>query len=88
MQVLKESKVKFVPAVGVHLLTSFWICLWFSHSSRSICLTLEKKKKGLLLILNLPSHFSQVFPYPAGRGVWAPFFIFPVVLQGWGLSLG
>ena len=39
MQVLKDSKVKFVSAVGVHLLTSFWICLRFSHSSRSYCLT-------------------------------------------------
>ena len=29
---------------GVHLLTSFWICLWFSLSSRSYYLTLGKKK--------------------------------------------
>ena len=45
MQVLKGSKVKFISAV-VFLLTSFWIPLWFAHSSRSYCLCLKKKKKG------------------------------------------
>ena len=35
MQLLMKSKVKFVSAVGVHLLASFWICLWLSLSSRS-----------------------------------------------------
>ena len=38
-----KSKLKFVSAVGVRLLTSFWICVWFSL--RPYCLTLEKKKK-------------------------------------------
>ena len=41
MQVLKESKVKFVSAIGVCLLTSFCICLWFSHSFRSYYLTVR-----------------------------------------------
>ena len=35
MQVVMTSKVKFVSAFGVHLLTFFWIRLWFSLSSRS-----------------------------------------------------
>ena len=43
-QVLMKSKVKFVSAVGVYLLTSSWIHLWFSFSSRFYCLTLEKNK--------------------------------------------
>ena len=46
MHILKDSKVKFVSAVGVHLPTSFWMCLWFFHSSRSYCLTLERKKEA------------------------------------------
>ena len=45
MQVLKDSKVKFVSTVGVSLLTFFWICVWSSHSSGSFCLTLERKLK-------------------------------------------
>ena len=45
MHILKDSKVKFVSTVGVHLLTSFWICLRFSHSSRSIVLVLGETTK-------------------------------------------
>ena len=41
MQVLMKGKIYFVSAVGVHLLTSFWICLSFNLSSRTYCVTLE-----------------------------------------------
>ena len=44
MEVLMKSKVKFVSAVGVRLLPSFWACPWFSLSSRSYCVTLGEKK--------------------------------------------
>ena len=57
-QVLQVSKVKFASPVGVHLLTSFCICLWFSHSSRPYCLILMGEK-SLLLILNLPIWFCM-----------------------------
>ena len=45
MKVLMKSKVIFVSALGVHLLTSFWVCLWFCLSTRSCCLTLGKEKQ-------------------------------------------
>ena len=88
MQVLKGSKVKFISAV-VFLLTSFWIPLWFAHSSRSYCLCLKKKKKP-------PADFTltelrlHVFLDRSGRGGLgsAQLFYFPVVQQGCGLSLG
>ena len=35
IQVLRKSQVKFISAVGIHLLTSFWIHLCFLISSRS-----------------------------------------------------
>ena len=42
IQVTMKRKVKLVSAVVICLLSSFWICLCFSHSSRSDCLTLKK----------------------------------------------
>ena len=45
MHILIKSKIKFVSVVGFCLLTSFWISLWFSLSSRSYSLTLGEKKK-------------------------------------------
>ena len=45
MQVMKDMRVKFVSAVGVHHLTSFLICLWSFHFSRFYCLTFGKIKK-------------------------------------------
>ena len=76
MQVLKASKGKFVSAVGGSLLTSLWVCLWSSHSSRSYCLTL--KKENLLLTLEL-------FPDAAGRGglgsIFSPKFIIHFFVQ-------
>ena len=73
MQILKYSKVKFVTAVDVSLLTSFWISLFSSLSSRSYCLTLEKKEKP-------PADFKSAkqvllfFLDAVGRGV---LFFFP-----------
>ena len=62
MQILKDSKVKFVSAVGVSLLTSFWMCVWSSIAPGLMVLYLEKKKKSILLTLNLPSRFCW-FPW-------------------------
>ena len=67
MQVLLKTKVKFVSAV-VCLLTSFWICLWFSLSSGSYCLTLEKeKKKGKERKRKCAQLVLQIFQGPTGR---------------------
>ena len=68
MQVLKVSKVKFVSAIDVCLLTSFWIHLWFSHSSRSYCLGLVDKKKKPPTDFKPANLVLQVFPDLAGRG--------------------
>ena len=75
MQVLKNSKVKFVSAVSVSLLTSFWVCLCSSDSSRFYCLTLRwKKKKSLLLTLSLPNGFCWSSWILQAEGGWALFF--------------
>ena len=70
IQVLKDGKVKFVSAVGVSLLTSFWVCLWSSQSSRSFFLILGKTKT-LLLILNLPRGFCCSSWILQARKGWA-----------------
>ena len=64
-----KSKVKFVSAVGVRLLPSFWACPWFSLSSRSYCVTLAGGGSPLLVVKCI--HLAlQVFPAPAcGGGV-------------------
>ena len=56
MQVLKDSKVKFASVVGVHLLTSFWICFWFCISSTT--------RGWFVQLLATP----PVSPLPASRG--------------------
>ena len=97
MHVLKVMKVKSVSAVGVHLVT----CLLFSHGSKSYCLTLEKiktKTKTKIKIkikikdptaeLNLASWFCWSSWMLQAKGGWAPLISFPVVLRGWGLTLG
>ena len=40
-----KINVKHVSAVGVCLVISFWICLWFHLSSGLTLLHLKKKKK-------------------------------------------
>ena len=61
--------------------SDFFICLWFSLSSVPYCITLEGGKNPL------PSQFSRSWLLQA-EGGWAPFFFFPVVLQGLGFRLG
>ena len=78
-----DSKVKFVSALGVHLLTRFWVCRQFSHDSRSYCLNLVGVGGRLLLILNLPNWFCRSSLILQAERGWAPFF-FLVVQQGWG----
>ena len=89
MQVLKNSKMKYVSAVGVHLLISFWIDLQFSHSSRSYWLTIGKKKKKPLADFTCETGFVGLpgSCRKKGAGLIFFFFCFPVVPQGWGLSL-
>lgn len=77
MQVLKDGKVEFVLTVGVCILTSLWICLWFSHSSSFCCLTLKKNASCY--------KSSQIM---LAEGSWALLFSFLVVLQWLWLSLG
>ena len=72
MQYLQASRENFVSVIGLSLLLSFSICLWCFHSSWSYCLTLgskKKKKKSLLLTLNLPTGFcwsSQMLHWGSG----------------------
>ena len=68
MQVLKDIEVKFVSVLGVCLLTSFWICLWFSYSSRSYCLFLKNKQKKPPADFTSAKPVLQVFQDHAGRG--------------------
>ena len=87
--------MNFVSAVDIRLLTSFWICLWFSHAPGLTVLLLGAGAAGKK---KLPPDFKpdnmvlQVFQDPAGRGglgsIFFFFFSFPVVPQGWRLSLG
>ena len=68
------SKVKFVSAVGVHLLTSFWICLWFSLSSRSYYLTLGGAEGGEpLLVVKPAGWFCRSSWFLQVVGDWAQF---------------
>ena len=96
MQVLKDSN-KICLSYCVHLPTSFYVCLWFSHSSKFHCPTLAEKPKNKQTNKQTNKHASadfkpakpvlQVFPDPAGRRGWAPLFSSPVVSsQGRGLS--
>ena len=89
MQVLKDSTVKFVLALGVSLLTSFWICLWFSHRSMSYCLTLGGGKVGEASCSFIPAkqvcRSSQILQADR-RELGSVFFFFPVVPRGWWLQ--
>ena len=74
MQVLKDSKVKFVSAVGAHLLTSFLSVSAFLTAPGLIVLLLVGESGGG----KPPSNFKpakrvlQVLLDPAGPGCWAP----------------
>ena len=73
-----KSKVKFVSAVGVRLLTSFRTCLWFSLSSRSYCLTLVGRWGGSPLLVVKPAcQGLRIFPgswrLGGGEEGWAQF---------------
>ena len=79
MQVLKDSKVKFVSAIAVSLLTSFWLCLWFSHNPGPIVLLLVEKGEALHFkkwILNLPNQCCKSVWILCAEGDWASFFSF------------
>ena len=79
-----KSKVTFVSGVGAHLLTSFWIHLWFSLRSSSYCLTLGGAWWGI-------KPAEPFFAGLLGSCTWwgvGVCFPFPMVPQGWGLSLG
>ena len=86
MQVLKNSKVTFVSAVGLCLLTNFWIISSFL-TAPGLTVLLLKEKKSLLLILNLQASFAGLPRSCRQRGAGLQFFFFPVVPQEWGLSL-
>ena len=92
IQVTMKRKVKLVSAVVICLLSSFWICLCFSHSSRSDCLTLKKINE-----IEPPDDFKpakQVLHAildPAGKGgdgLVCFFFFFSCVSLRMGAGLG
>ena len=55
-----KINVKHVSAVGVCLVISFWICLWFHLSSGLTLLHLKKKKKKCPLLIVKPASFAGV----------------------------
>ena len=87
MQVLKDVKVKFVWAVDVRLWLSSTSVSGFLRDPGLIVLLLIKKK-SLSLTTHLLSGFCRSSSILQAKGEWAPFFPFPVVPQGLGLSLG
>ena len=66
--------MNFVSAVDVRLLTSFWICLWFSLSSRSYYLTLGGAEGGEpLLVVKPAGWFCRSSWFLQVVGDWAQF---------------
>ena len=99
MQVLKESKLRFVSAVGISLLTSFWLCLWSSHSSGLFVWHLWRGKvlpayfKSAKQVLLFSSWMLQEGGAGGDAGLhffsfFPLYFPFPVFPWGWGLGLG
>ena len=102
MPPLWDNKVTFVSVCqfwGFSLVLPFLtcLCLWTFCNSRSYCLTWRKKKKGggrgrnkisLMLTLILFNEFCWSYPVPQEEGGWALLFSLPMVLRGWGPSLG
>ena len=70
-----------------------WVSLWTFHSSRSYCHTCGSEKKGrkrksLLLTLNLPWQFCYSSWILQVLGCWASLFSLPIVLGRWWWGLG
>ena len=73
MQVLKNSKVTFVSAVGLCLLTNFWIISSFLTAPGLTVLLLKEKKKSPA-DFKPSSQFCGSSQILQAEGGWAPVF--------------